>query len=78
MQQRSLVRCNAVVHGQHLNPKTLGHFFSIALLTYISKVKGYLKVPPEVVCKTRVDVKDLQQVIPQDAMQITVGDCVDI
>lgn len=48
------------------------------MLTYISKVKCYLQVPPEAVCKSGVDIKDLQKVVPQDAVQVTVGGGVDI
>lgn len=46
--------------------------------TYISQVESYLQVPPEVVCKAGVNIKDLQQVVPQDAVQVTVGDGVDV
>lgn len=46
--------------------------------TYISQVKSYLQVPPEVVCKTRVHIQDLQQVVSQDAVQVTVGDGVHV
>lgn len=48
------------------------------LPAYISQVKCYLQVPPEVVCKAGVDIKNLQQVVPQDAVQVTIGDGVDI
>lgn len=41
---------------------------------YISQVKGYLQVPPEVVCKAWVHIQDLKKVIPKDAVQVTVGD----
>lgn len=75
MQQRSLVKCLPHLMWFMVNTWTQR---PLVILTYISQVKGYLKVPPEVVCKTRVDIKDLQQVVPQDAVQITVGDCVDI
>lgn len=47
-------------------------------LTYISQVKSYLQVPPEVVCKTGVNIQDLQQVVSQDAVQVTVGDGVHV
>lgn len=47
-------------------------------LTYISQVKSYLQVPPEVVCKTGVHIQDLQQVVSLDAVQVTVGDGVHI
>lgn len=53
-------------------------FLKNQLPTYISQVKSYLQVPPEVVCKAGVDIQDLQQVIPQDAVQVTVGDGVHI
>lgn len=46
--------------------------------TYVSEIKCYLQVPPEIVCKSGVDIKDLQKVVPQDAVQVTVGGGVDI
>lgn len=46
--------------------------------TYVSQIKCYLQVPPEIVCKSGVDIEDLQKVVPQDAVQVTVGGGVDI
>lgn len=43
------------------------------LPTHVSQVKRYLQVPPEVVRKAGVDVQDLQQVVPMDAVKVTVG-----
>lgn len=48
------------------------------MLTYVSEIESYLQVPPEIVCKSGVDIEDLQKVVPQDAVQVTVGGGVDI
>lgn len=40
--------------------------------TYISEVEGDLQVGPEAVGEVRVHVQYLQQVVPQDLVQVTV------
>lgn len=52
----------------------LGEVCYNKLSMYISQVKGYLQVPPEVICKAWVHIQDLKKVIPKDAVQFTVGD----
>lgn len=65
---------------KHLKIQIVKMYFVVCngLPTYISQVKSYLQIAPEVVCKAGKDIKDLQQVVPLDAVQITVGDGLDV
>lgn len=45
---------------------------------YISQVKRDLQVPPESFSTARVYIKDLQQVVPRDSVQVAVGDGVHV
>ena len=45
------------------------------LTTYTSQVQRDLQVGPEGVGEVRVDIQDLQQVLPGYGVEVTVGDC---
>lgn len=46
--------------------------------THISEVEGDLQVGPEAVGEVWVHVQHLQQVLPQDPMEVTVGQSPDV
>lgn len=45
------------------------------LWTHISEVEGDLQVAPEVFTELWIHVQDLLHVLPQDLVEVTVGQC---
>ena len=45
---------------------------------YISEVVGYLKVENELPCKLRVHLKDIQEVVPHDLVEVAIGQRPDV
>ena len=50
----------------------------VLLTSYTSQVQRDLQVGPEGVGKVRVDIQDLQQVLPEYTVEVTVGDGVHV
>lgn len=46
---------------------------NLYLQTHVSEVEGDFQVVPEMICKLRIHVENLQNIFPKDFVEVTVG-----